>query len=260
MLGVRAAGAVIVSALLLTGCSGGDDQPEADESSAPAASASPSPTASPTATAPADAPAGCADLGLEAGSDVEGPALASCLTAGLEEAGSGVEEVSGDDLTGTVRFTYGRDVAYAGQLESSDGTLEITVVPPTTWVKLGEKWVEAKADGDPEQTIAADVGGALAAAADPAAVLDLVRSSSRWAVQAETEDVELADGTTVTAWRLESAPFTSGGAQVEGAVVWLDESLRPVGTQATVTSDGAASTTTRHFTDLGEPQQVGAPQ
>jgi hypothetical protein len=267
MLGVRAAGAVMMSALLLTACSGGDEEPPAEpsttattQSPSPTASATPTPTPSPTTSVPADAPASCAKLGLEPRADVQGRRLAACVADGLEKAGSGVQELRGEDLQGTLRFTWGDEVAYAGEVRSSDGALGLVVVPPTTWVDLDGAWTKADPNGSPDEVVAADVGGLYAQAADPGAAVDLLSGSRSWSVGRNPEPVKRPDGSRVTAWRLESSPFSADGAQVSDAVVWLDESLAPVAMQATVTADGTTSTTTRHFVDLGEPQQVRAPR
>lgn len=266
MLGVRAAGAVMMSALLLAACSGGDDEPSAEPTattaspSPSATKATPTPTPSPTASAPAGAPASCARLGVEARADVRGRGLAACVADGLEKAGSGVQELRGEDLEGTLRFTWGDEVAYAGEVRSSDLTLGLVVVPPTTWVDLDGAWAKADPQGSPEEVVAADVGGLYAQTADPGAAVDLLEGSRSWTVGRKPERVERPDGSSATAWRLESAPFTADGAQVSDAVVWMDEALAPVAMQATVTADGTTSTATRYFVDLGEPQQVQAPR
>lgn len=259
MLGVRAAGAVMMSVLLLAACSGGDDEPEASPTTE-ATSATPPASPTPSPTPSVDAPASCTDLGLEAGADVEGRGLAACVTDALREAGSGVQLVEGDDLAGTVRFTWGKDVSYAAEMTSSDGVIELVSIPPRTWVKLGESWAEADAQGDPEQAVAADVGGLLAQAADPGEAVALLRGSSSWTVGDKTERLKRPDGSTVTAWRLTSSPFTADGAQVGDPVVWLDESFAPAGLAASVAADGTTTTTTRYFTDLGEPQDVTPPR
>jgi hypothetical protein len=262
MLGVRATGAALMSVLLLTACSGGDDEPKA-KPSATSTSASPSatPTSSSTPSTSSDAPASCAELSLDAGADVQGRALATCLGDALEQAGSGVEQVVGEDLSATIRFTWADDVSYAGEVQSSDGPVGLVVVPPTTWVDLGDAWAKSDPDGDENEVLAADIGGLVAPVADPGTVVDLVGGSKRWTVGARTEKVDQPDGTTVTAWPLESAPFTADDTQVKDAVLWLDkDTLAPAGMKATVTADGTTTTITRYFSQLGEPQKITPPQ
>ena len=142
----------------------------------------------------------------------------------------------------------------------SDGPVELVSIPPRTWVKLGDSWAEADRSRDPEQQVAADIGGLLASAADPEPAVDLLAGARTGTVADATEELKRPDGTTVTAWRLTSAPFTADGSKVSDPVVWLDESFAPAGMQATVAADGSTSTTTRYFTSLGEPQEVAAPR
>ncbi len=251
-----------MTVLLLSACSGGDDEPKATPSpSRPSASPSATPTPSATPSASSDVPASCAGLGLDAGARVAGRGLGTCLDDALKQAGSGVEQVVGEDLSATIRFTWADDVSYAGEVQSSDGPVGLVVVPPTTWVDLGDAWAKSDPSGDENEVLAADIGGLVAPVADPGTVVDLAGAAKQWTVGSRAEKLDQPGGTTATVWPLESAPFTADGSQVKDAVLWLDdETFAPAGMKATITADGTTTTVTRYFGQLGEPQKITPPQ
>ena len=251
-----------MSVLLLTACSGGDDEPKATPTtSSPSASPSATPSSSATPSTSSDVPASCAELGLDAGARGEGRGLGTCLDDALKQAGSGVEQVVGEDVSATIRFTWADEVSYAGEVQSSDGPVGLVVVPPTTWVDLGGAWAKSGPAGDENEVLAADIGGLVAPVADPSTVVDLVGGSKQWTVGRRTDKLDQPDGTTVTVWALESAPFTADGSQVRDAVLWLDDdTLAPAGMKATITADGTTTTVTRYFSQLGEAQKITPPQ
>lgn len=253
--------ASLLAVLLLAGCSAA---PAAEESVAPSSTPTAA-TATPTAsTTPTPEPAGwtapeeCTSLDVTAGATVDGETLGACLQKGLAAYGSGSETISGEELGGEVRFRYTPDFEFQGELETGDGPVKITFLDGTMWVDHGEGAVKGDLESaDPDEQMAGIAGELYRVLSDPTFAGDLVAASPEWTVAAATESITLINGETVEAHRMRSAaPFSWYDLPVQEYVVWLAPDWTPVGSQATASFFGTASTVTQHYYDLGEPVEI----
>ncbi|MGP7959415.1 hypothetical protein ACTVCO_01190 [Sanguibacter sp. A247] len=256
--------AVAGIAMVLAGCSGGTPG-ATSPSGVTVAPVTPAPagadaTSPATATAPAaerpgarQLPAECASLDLAPGAHLGGKGLGACVSRALVSYGSGRMEMTGEQLAGTVAFTYDPDYAFRVEGEGATGAIRMSYVDGEIWLDDGSGPVRGDADSDDMGTrLAGFAGEAYRALSDPALTADLVAASDGWTVAADRESRTLPDGSTVEAFRIVSdKPFTWNEMPVTEYVLWYGDDWVPVGAQGTVAVFGTSATSVQTFYDLG---------
>lgn len=263
---VTAAAAVV----LLAGCgegttpttdgapSSGSTSSATDAPGTPSASGTPSSPAtdgaSPNAPAAArEVPAECAALPLAGGGTYTGKALGACVATTLPSYGSGRMRMFGDDLDGTVAFTYTPEYAFEVVGKNGPESIRMTYNDGTIWVDQGDGPVRGDVESDKqEEMLAGLVAEMYRVYSDPAMYADLVQSSKAWTADSGTKAVELPDGSSVDAFRIVSdEPFTWNEAPIDEYVVEFGADWVPVSAAATMSVMGQRSTITQLFYDLG---------
>lgn len=262
----------VAATALLAGCSDGSGPTASGDpsstGSAPQAGATGTPSATPGGTAPSatpsdaatevpaasrEVPAECASLALAGGATYSGEALCACVAEALPSYGSGRMRMFGDDLDGTVAFTYTPAYSFSVEGKNAGDTIRMTYNDGEVWVDQGKGPVRGDMKSEKqEEMLAGFVAEMYRSYSDPAMYADLVRSSKGWTADAGTKAVELPDGSSVDSFRIVSdKPFTWHDAPVDEYVLEFGADWVPVSAAATMSVLGQSSTVTQHFYDLG---------
>lgn len=210
--------------------------------------------ASPSApTASREVPAECASLALAGDATYSGAELGACVSEALSSYGSGRMRMFGDDLDGTVDFTYTPEYSFSVEGKNGDDDIRMTYTDGTIWVDQGDGPVRGDVESDKqEEMLAGLVAEMYRVYSDPAMFADLVQASKAWTADSGTKAVELPDGSSVDAFRIVSdKPFTWNGAPIDEYVVEFGADWVPVSAAATMSVMGQRSTITQLFYDLG---------
>lgn len=254
-----AALAALASLVVLAGCTTAEPEPTRTIGSpAPSASA-PAPDPEPVSGG-WTAPAACTSIAIAPGATLTGAALGACVEEALSSFGSGRMLLTGDQLAGTIAFTYSPRFSFAGELESGDGPVELTFVDETMWVDYGDGPIRGDATSAVTDEQMAGIAGELYRVfSDPAFAGDLIASSPSWTVDTAPARHTLPTGE-VDAYRIVSAaPFAWYDIPVQEYVLWVAPDWTPVAAQSTSDVLSARATVTQDFYDLGEPITVTAP-
>lgn len=202
-------------------------------------------------------PASCTGLGVEAGAQVKGADLASCMDDSLEAHVTGRQTLSAGADGGVVNVTYslGDPKGY-----ESGGSQDFVVIGDQAWLRLEAGWVESDPGGEKEQQMAAQLADSLTG--DFAVDTVSLAGSGTWRV-GRPRTIELRQGGTVQdAWPVSvAAPYAPDDlTRVTRHVVWLDRTLSPVKIELDATVDGSAAQSTAEMYALGEKITITAPQ
>lgn len=262
----------VAAAALLAACSDGSGPTATGDpsstGSATQAGASGAPSATPDGTAPSatqtdaateapaasrEVPAECASLTLAGGTTYSGKELGACVSTTLASFGSGRMRMFGDDLDGTVDFTYTPEYSFSVVGKNGGDTIRMSYNDGTIWVDQGKGPVRGDVESEnQEEMLAGLVAEMYRAYSDPAMYADLVQSSKGWTADAGTKAVELPDGSSVDSFRIVSdKPFTWHDAPIDEYVVEFGADWVPVSAAATMSLMGTSATVTQHFYDLG---------
>lgn len=262
---VRAAVA-LSAVLLLASCGGGTASPEPGASTASPSSPPAAPSSAPPAAAAPGvvAPSECDDVDLSPGAAVPGDVLAACVVAFSTAAGTGHEHLESGSDSAEVDFVYGERPEMAGTMTTSEGPRQFVLTQDEAWVTFDGVWVRGDlTSSDPQALLAATVGEAYRAAADPSMTAAMIGSvgSVGWEVQPDQDVLTQEDGTGLHAWRLEATePFDALGARVVEMVVWLGSDHTVAGNQATVDVGGIQTTTVQRYSRWGLPVTIEPPR
>lgn len=257
-------------AALLAGCSGGatSDGTPSGSAGAPPASGAPS-TSAPSATVPGEAspgtpgaeepaassevPAECASLTLAGGETYSGTELGACVAAMLPSYGSGRMHMFGDDIDGTVAFTYTPLYSFSVEGRTGSGPVRMTYHDGEIWVDQGSGPVRGDVTSDKQdEKLAGFVAEMYRIYSDPAMYADLVSASKGWTADSGTTTVKLPDGSSVESFRIVSdKPFTWHEMPVTEYVVEFGADWVPVSATGTTAFAGQSTTVTQLFYDLG---------
>jgi hypothetical protein len=241
---MRRTAAVLALALLaVAGCSGDDDAEPVSLTAQRAGAYQP--------------PASCTGLGVQAGAQVKGADLATCIDDSLEAHVTGRQTLSAGQDGGVVAVTYslGDPQGY-----ESGGSQDFVVIGDQAWIRAEDGWVESDPDGKQEQQQAAQLADSLTG--DFVVQTATIAASGTWRV-GRPRTIELRQGGTVQdAWPVSvAAPYAvDGTTPVTRHVVWLDRTLSPVKIELDATVDGSAARSTAEMYALGEKITITAPQ
>lgn len=240
------------------------------EGNAPVASptatdAAPAPTATATAVpAPDDTseaggvPVECETVDLTPGGTVAGEELGPCLQAALVQADTGTVTLSGAELGGTVQYRHSPAFAFAGELETGDGAVEMSFIDDVMTLDAGDGPIIADPESaDPDEQLAGITGELYRVFSDPAFIAELIAAGDTWRIGSEPEEVTPAGGEPVTATRIESAaPFSWYDIPIEDYTVLVAEDFTPVTATSTTGFLGRSASMTQEFTGIGGPVSI----
>lgn len=256
----RIAAITAMAALALTGCTPAAE-PEPTVSTSPSAAPTQEPTSSPTPEATGEAETAieaCEPISLDLGAELAGADLGACLQASVAALDTGVVELLSPELAGHVEYRYDPSFAFAAELETGDGAVAMSYVDGVMLLDDGTGPVVGDLESEDEAEQMAGMTGELYRVfADPGFVGDLIREGELLNVASTLESVELADGTSVPAYRIDSAAaYTWYDIPVDALTVWVTEDWTPVAAESTTAFLGRTSTIRQEFSGLGEPVTI----
>lgn len=249
--------AAAIAVLCLTGCTGATS-PQETTPVAPVPSVSPTETPAAQPEATWTAPDSCTSLDLTANAVLPGDALGLCVSEALSSYGSGTESILGDDLSGTIQFTYDPEFSFQGSLQTPSGPIDLTLIDGTMWIDSGAGPVRGDPDSaNPEEVLVGVTGELYRIYADPRVAAEMIAAAPEWRVAPDRELRVLDNGDEIEAYRIVNVePFVWHEIPADEYILWFAEDWTPVGAQGTMTLMGVTSTLSQQFYDLGEPVTI----
>ncbi|MGV8851183.1 MAG: hypothetical protein ACOH1M_01290 [Rhodoglobus sp.] len=229
--------------LILAGCS----SPPVLDTAAPAA---------PAEETQAPAIPECESILFDEGAELSGEVIAGCISASFLALNYGKMAVESTDTSGLTTFRYLPD--FAATVELSGGN-ELFIDGENMWFKDDYGWVKAiDDDSDIRAKMAYMIANTFRGLSSPQAAIAMLEAAKVW-TQVGDEEIESANGTTFTAWRLDAQPFTFWDVQVESLSLWIDSDFTTHQQLATSSFGDISATTLNRYYDWGVEEEFTAP-
>ena len=210
-----------------------------------------------------EVPEECASLTLATGETYKGKDLAYCVTAALTSYGSGMMDMSGDELQGTVQYTYTPDYSFSVEGEANGSAVKLVYNGEGIWADHGNGWIKGDTESDDyEVQMVGMVAEVYKAYANPAVTAAMIAGADTWTADAKTEVRTTPAGDKIETIRIaNSEPFTWNEIEVKEFVLWYGEGWVPVSSEATSGLPGfPAATVGQEFYELGSDITIESPQ